>query len=225
MGAVRGYLCGGCQPRWALGCIVRPPSAPCPTPTPRSHNTREAGRLGGLLDGPLHGRVGAVVAADRPAARVFREGRGGKHVLPAPLGFCIRILLCNGIRQVDAAHAVGTVRLVLGLHCFQVAPERAVEALGQHRRPVRAALSVPDVEAVGSNVEFFDPKTEGFGQSQSAAVEKMRDQAIRTCRHGAEQATHLVAREHRGEAARLVGPVDRANAAKLFAQHLLVEKE
>ncbi len=107
----------------------------------------DVGRVGGLLDGPLHGRVGAVVAADGPAARVFREGRRGKHVLPAPLRRRIRVLLCNGIRQGDAAYAVGTVRLVLGLHCFQVAPERAVEALGQHRRPIRAALSVPDVEA------------------------------------------------------------------------------
>ncbi|MCS3939961.1 hypothetical protein GGP84_002602 [Salinibacter ruber] len=36
---------------------------------------------------------------------------------------------------------------MLGLHCFQVAPERAVEALGQHRRPVLPAFAVPDVEA------------------------------------------------------------------------------
>ncbi|MCS3643599.1 hypothetical protein GGQ07_002126 [Salinibacter ruber] len=25
MGVVRGYLCGGYQPKWALSCIVRPP--------------------------------------------------------------------------------------------------------------------------------------------------------------------------------------------------------
>ncbi len=117
------------------------------------------------------------------------------------------MLLCNGIRQGDAACAFGTVRLVLGLHCFQVAPERAVEALGQHRRPVRAALSVPDVEAAGSNVEFFDPEAKGFGQPEAAAVEQVRDQAIWACRHGAEQATHLLAREHRGEAFGAVGAV------------------
>lgn len=165
------------------------------------------------------------MAADGPAARVLRERRGGKHVLPAPLGFCIRILLCNGIRQVDAAHAFGTVRLVLGLHCFQVAPKRAVEALGQHRRPVLAALSVPDVEAAVSNVEFFDPKTEGFGQSESAAVEQVRDQAIRAGREGREELPHLLAGEHRGEAFGAVGAVERSNVVQLNFKHLFVEED
>ncbi|MCS3650863.1 hypothetical protein GGQ08_002157 [Salinibacter ruber] len=96
---------------------------------------------------------------------------------------------------------------MLGLHLLEVAPKRAVEALGQHRRSVSAALPVPHVKAAGSNVEFFDPEAKGFGQSQSAAVEQVRDQAIWACRHGAEQATHLLAREHRGEAFGAVGAV------------------
>jgi hypothetical protein len=131
----------------------------------------DVGRVGGLLDGPLHGRVGAVVAADGPAAWVLRECRGGKHVLPAPLRRRVWVLFRQGVGQVDAAYAFGTVRLVLGLHCFQVAPEQAVEALGQHHRPVRSAFAVPDVEAAGSNVEFFDPEAKGFGQSESASIE------------------------------------------------------
>ncbi len=185
----------------------------------------DVGRLGGLFDGPLHGRVGAVVAADRPAARVLRECRGGKHVLPAPLGFCIRILLCNGIRQVDAAYAVGTVCLVLGLHCFQVAPERAVEALGQHRRPVRAAFPVPDVEAAGSNVEFFDPEAKGFGQPEAAAVEQVRGQAIRAGRKGREELPHLLAREHRGEPLGPVSTVKGTKVVELHAEHLFAEED
>jgi len=75
----------------------------------------DVGRLGGLLDGPLHGRVGAVVAADGTAVWVFRELCRGKHVLPPPLGLCIGILFRQGVGQVDAAHAVGGVVFVLGL--------------------------------------------------------------------------------------------------------------
>ncbi|MCS3612730.1 hypothetical protein GGP56_002745 [Salinibacter ruber] len=114
---------------------------------------------------------------------------------------------------------------MLGLHCFQVAPERAVEALGQHRRPVRAAFPVPHVKAAGSNVEFFDPEAKGFGQPEAASIEKMRDQAIRPCRHGAEQATHLLAREHRGEAFGAVGAVERSNVVQLNFKHLFVEED
>ncbi len=99
-----------------------------------------------------------------------------------------------------------------------------MEALGQHRRSVSAALPVPHVKAAGSNVEFFVPEAKGFGQPEAAAVQEMGDQAIWACRHGVEQATHLLAGEHRGEAARLVGPVE-AHGAKLFAQHLFVEED
>ena len=135
------------------------------------------------------------------------------------------MLLCNGIRQGDAAHAVGTVRLVLGLHCFQVAPERAVEALGQHRRPVRAAFPVPHVKAAGSNVEFFDPEAKGFGQPEAASVEKMRDQAIRAGREGREELPDLLAGEHRGEAFGAVGAVERSNVVQLNFKHLFIEED
>ncbi len=123
------------------------------------------------------------------------------------------------------ASPVGTVRLVLGLHCFQVAPERAVEALGQHRRSVSAALAVPDVKAAGSNVEFFDPEAKGFGQSQSASVEKMRDQAIRAGREGREELPDLLTREHRGEAFGAVGAVERSNVVQLNFKHLFIEED
>ncbi len=184
----------------------------------------DVGRVGGLLDGPLHGRVGAVVAADRPAARVLRERRRGKDVLPPPLGCRVRILFREGIWQVHIAHPVGAVVFVLGLHLLEVAPERAVEALGQHRRPVRAAFPVPDVGAAGSNIEFFDPEAKGFGQPEAAAVEQVRDQAIRAGREGREELPHLLAREHRGEAFGAVGAVEQAHGAKLQVQHVFVEE-
>lgn len=122
-------------------------------------------RVGGLLDGPLHRRVGAVVAADGPAPQIFRERRGRKDVLPPPLGRGVRVFFLDRVGQVDPAHALGTVLFVLGLSLLQVAPERGVEALGEHGRPVLPPLSVPHVNASMREAELLDPHPEGLRDS------------------------------------------------------------
>jgi len=181
--------------------------------------------VGGLLDGPLHRRVGAMVAADGPAARVLRELRGGKDVLPPPLGCRIGILLRDGVGEVDVAHAFGTVLLVLGLYLLQVASEGIVEAFGEHGRAVLAALAVPHVNASVSEAEFLDPKTQGLRQAKATAVQEMDDQAIRAGGEGRKEPMHLVARTHRGEAFGPVGAVERPNVGPFEVEHLFVQKD
>jgi hypothetical protein len=53
----------------------------------------------------------------------------------------------------------------------------------------------------------------------------MRDQAIRTCRHGVEQAMDLLAGEHRGEPLGPVSTVKGTNVAEFHAEHLFVEED
>ena len=166
-----------------------------------------------------------MVAADGPAAWVFRERRRGKHVLPPPLGRGVRGFFREGVRQVDAAHPVGTVRLVLGLHRFQVAPEGIVKAIGEHGRSVRAALAVPHVQAPMVEVEFFDPEAQGLREAESASVQQRGNQAIRAGGEGRKEPLHLAARKDRGEAFGAVGAVERADVVKVLAQHLFVEED
>jgi hypothetical protein len=182
-------------------------------------------RIGGLRDGPLHRRVGPVGVADGPAARIFRERGGGKDVLPPPLGRGIRIFFLDRVGQGDPADPFGTVGLVLGLPLLQVAPERIVEALRQHRCPVLATLPIPHVDAPVIEVKLLDPKAERFRQPQPAPVQQMRDQAIRAKREGCKEPLHLVAREHRGEALGALGAVERPNVGQFEVEHLFVDED
>ena len=182
-------------------------------------------RIGGLLDGPLHRRVGSVVAPDGPAARVLGERRGGKDVLPPPLGRGTGVLFRNGVGEVNASHPFNAVLFVLSLHLPQVALERGVEALREDRRPVRAALPVPHVDAPVIEVEFLDPETQSLREAKATAVQEMRDQAIRAGREGGKEPLHLVARKHRGEAFGPVGAVDGPDLAELHTEDLFVEEE
>lgn len=67
---------------------------------------RDAGLLGGGLNGALQDAFMNMVASDACATGIHRQPCGGEDVLPAPLCACLRILARQRSGREDAADAV-----------------------------------------------------------------------------------------------------------------------
>ena len=131
----------------------------------------DAGGAGGPADGALDGARAQVVTADEARAGVHGEAWGGENPLPAPFSLGIRVLVGQGIGQVDGAVTAGQVVLVQASNLVQVFLEVFDQGFGQDGDAVLLALAVADGDGAVVKVQVLNSEAQTFHEAEAAAVE------------------------------------------------------
>jgi len=101
-----------------------------------------------------------------------------EHELPAPLLVGIWVLAGQGVRQFDAAVAVGQVLLVNRLRPSEMFLQRLNHCPGHCRAPVFVPLAFADGDLAALEVQVLDSQAKGFEQPQAAAVQEHGDEPL-----------------------------------------------
>lgn len=185
---------------------------------------RQVGVRRRLADRALDGRGRAVVSFRDTVLRVGRTQSRGKDVVPGPRGGGVRVLASNGVGEgrADLVHLIG---VMLAFHAAKVLLQGLSEAVGENRRPIFAALSIPHDDAALIEVQVLHPKPEPFGEAKAASVQEVGDERVGPRVHGGEEAVCLSLREDRRETPGAVGPLNGANVAKGLIEDIVIEKD
>ena len=107
----------------------------------------------------------------------------------------------------------------------QLLAQRRLDRLGQHHRPVLAALAVAHDEGAAAELDVLDPQLQALGDAQAGAVEQRGEQPVLARFDGGQDAADLVDAQHHRQAARLTRPADLLHPRQVLAQHLVVEEQ
>src|SRR5690606_8051804 len=99
-----------------------------------------------LFDRALQCVLRRMMSALDTRARVERPTRGRKQVLPAPFEVCIRVLVLERVREIDAAEACSDVVFMQLPHLRKVGAQRLDQRMRQNRHAILLTLRVADDE-------------------------------------------------------------------------------
>src|SRR3954449_7598354 len=95
------------------------------------------------------------MTASLSRARVCRDARRRKDILPHPFTSCVRILLCECVRQVHAAIALGDVFDMEPAHAEEMYLQIGGYGFGKHRDAVLSAFAIADEEVMALEIDIL----------------------------------------------------------------------
>ena len=143
----------------------------------------QPGRADGNLDGALEAGLVNVMPAAVAAARVGGEAFGREDVLPRPFAVRVRILLGQGVGQIDATVTGGQIVFMQAVDAFQMGLEFGLQTGRQHRDPVFLAFAIADEDLIAREaeldetplscaaIEVFDAQAQAFQQPHPGPIE------------------------------------------------------
>lgn len=120
-----------------------------------------------------------MMATDGAAARIDRQARAGKDILPAPFGGRLRIFACQSVRQKHGPISLFEISLVQALDRGEMLLQRLDQALRQRHDTILLPLPVPHHDLVLRKIDILHAQPDAIHQAHARAVQQGRHESVR----------------------------------------------